>query len=69
MERIQNVNGRALHFATTYDGDSQYHVQVRDGDKLITTFKIAAESEADVFEAAVAHLNADIEMGNVQMEK
>ncbi len=67
MERNLTVNGRELNFATTYDGDSQYNVQVRSGDKLITMFKISADEESDVFEAALAHLHADIEMGNVKL--
>jgi hypothetical protein len=67
MERNMTVNGRELQFATSYDGDSQYNVQVRSGDKLITTFKIAAETERDVFAAARAHLLADIETGNVKL--
>jgi hypothetical protein len=67
MERNMTVNGRELQFATTYDGDSQYNVQVRSGDKMISKFKIAADSERDVFEAARAHLLADIEMGNVKL--
>lgn len=67
MEKNMNVNGRDLNFATTYDGDSQYNVQVRSGDKLITMFKIAAEAESEVFDAALAHVNADIEIGNLNL--
>ncbi|MFY0544281.1 hypothetical protein [Brevibacillus sp. H7] len=67
MERKLTVNGREYHFATTYDGDSQYNVQVRSGDKLVTMFKIAADSESDVFPAALAHFQADMEMGNVKL--
>jgi len=67
MERNLNVYGRELNFATTYDGDSQYQVRVRSGEKLVTTFKISAEREEDVFEAAQAHLKADIDLGNVQL--
>jgi hypothetical protein len=67
LERNMTVNGRELNFATTYDGDSQYNVQVRSGDKLVTMFKIAADSESDVFPAALAHLQADMEMGNVKL--
>jgi len=62
-----NVNGREYHFATTYDGDSQYNVQVRSGDKVVTMFKIAAESEEEVFDAAKAHFSADVEMGNINV--
>lgn len=67
MERNMNVNGRELNFATTYDGDSQYNVQVRSGEKVITMYKVSADSENDVFPAALAHLQADIEMGNVKI--
>ncbi|WP_183187572.1 hypothetical protein [Brevibacillus panacihumi] len=67
MERNMNVNGREYHFATTYDGDSQYNVQVRSGDKVVTMFKIAAESEEEVFDAAKAHFSADVEMGNINV--
>lgn len=67
MERKINVNGREYHFATTYDGDSQYNVQVRSGGKVVTMFKIAAESEEDVFDAAQAHFSADVEMGNINV--
>lgn len=65
MERKINVNGREYHFAATYDGDSQYNVEVRSGNKVVTMFKIAAESESDVFAAALAHFSADVEMGNI----
>ncbi len=67
MEKNMSVNGREFNFATTYDGDSQYHVRVRSGEKLVTTFKIAADKEEDVFEAAAAHVKADIEMGNLNV--
>lgn len=67
MEKNMKVNGRELNFATTYDGDSQYNVQVRSGEKLITMFKIAADSEEDVFPAALAHVNSDLEMGNITL--
>ncbi|HZG13926.1 MAG TPA: hypothetical protein VE710_02790 [Candidatus Bathyarchaeia archaeon] len=67
MERNMNVNGREINFATTYDGDSQYNVQVRSGEKVITMYKIAAETENEVFPAALAHLKADVEMGNVNL--
>jgi len=67
VERNINVNGREYHFATTYDGDSQYNVQVRSGGKVVTMFKIAAESEEDVFDAAQAHFSADVEMGNINV--
>jgi hypothetical protein len=67
MERTMSVNGRAYQFATTYDGDSQYNVQVHSGDKLISMFKVAAESEQDVFDAALARFKADVEMGNVNV--
>jgi hypothetical protein len=67
MERNMTINGRELHFTTTYDGDSQYNVQVRSGDKLIARFNMAAETESDVWEAARAHLLADIELGNVKL--
>ncbi|RNB74051.1 hypothetical protein EDM58_20330 [Brevibacillus panacihumi] len=67
VERNMNVNGREYHFATTYDGDSQYNVQVRSGDKVVTMFKIAAESEEEVFDAAKAHFSADVEMGNINV--
>lgn len=61
------VNGRELNFATTYDGDSQYNVKVCSGDKIVTMFKIAADEENDVFPAALAHVKADIEMGNLNI--
>ncbi|QQE76297.1 hypothetical protein KDJ56_10435 [Brevibacillus composti] len=67
MEQYMEVNGREYQFATTYDGDAQYNVQVRSGDKLITMFKIAAETEEEVFPAAKAHFQADVEMGNIQL--
>ncbi|MFM1650987.1 hypothetical protein ACI7RC_02670 [Brevibacillus sp. B_LB10_24] len=67
MERNMKVNGRELNFATTYDGDSQYDVQVRSGEKIVTRFKIAAEREQDVFKAALAHVESDIQMGNVDI--
>jgi len=67
MERTITINGREMHFATTYDGDSQYHVQVSEGDRPVHAFKIAADKEADVFVAAVAHLKADLELGNVKL--
>ncbi|WP_019119284.1 hypothetical protein [Brevibacillus massiliensis] len=67
MERNMKVNGRELTFATTYDGDSQYDVQVRSGEKVVTRFKIAADREEDVFEAALAHVKSDIQMGNVDI--
>jgi len=67
VERKLNVNGREYEFATTYDGDSQYNVQVRSGEKVVTMFKIAAESEEDVFDAAKAHFSADVEMGNINV--
>ncbi|RNB73335.1 hypothetical protein EDM52_12580 [Brevibacillus invocatus] len=67
VERKLNVNGREYNFASTYDGDSQYHVQVRSGAKVVTSFKIAAESEEEVFDAARAHFSADVEMGNIQV--
>ncbi len=62
-----NVNGRELNFATTYDGDAQYNVQVRSGEKVIMMYKVSAESEEEVFPAALANLKADIEMGNVKI--
>lgn len=58
------VNGNDYLFSTTYDGDSQYHVEVRSGEHVIAAFKIAAASERDVFEAAAAHFSAGREMGN-----
>ncbi|RNB73554.1 hypothetical protein EDM59_03835 [Brevibacillus nitrificans] len=67
VERNMNVNGREYNFATTYDGDSQYNVQVRSGNKVVTMFKIAADSESDVFDAALAHFSADVEMGNINV--
>ncbi|USG68104.1 hypothetical protein NDK47_12810 [Brevibacillus ruminantium] len=67
MEQCIEVKGREYQFATTYDGDSQYNVQVRSGDKLITMFKIAAETEEEAFPAAMAHFQSDIEMGNIQV--
>lgn len=62
-----NVNGREINFATTYDGDSQYNVQVRSGEKVIMMYKVSAESENEVFPAALANLKADIELGNVKI--
>ncbi|WP_308471724.1 hypothetical protein [Brevibacillus laterosporus] len=67
VEKSMNVNGREFHFATTYDGDSQYDVQVHSGKKIVSSFKIYAESEQDVFPAALAHMESDIEMGNLQL--
>ncbi|CAJ1002600.1 MULTISPECIES: hypothetical protein [Bacillales] len=67
MERTINVNGSAYTFSATYDGDSQYNVQVHSGDKLITMFKVAAESEQDVFAAAQARFKADVDIGNVKL--
>ncbi|MGG1661231.1 hypothetical protein [Brevibacillus sp. NRS-1366] len=67
MERNINVNGRDYNFATTYDGDSQYNVQVRSGNKVVTMFKISAESESDVFDAAQARFSADVELGNINV--
>lgn len=67
MERNMDVNGRELNFATTYDGDSQYNVQVRSGEKLITNLKVAADNENDVFPAALAQLQADIDLGNIKV--
>ncbi|UFJ42295.1 hypothetical protein LOK74_07340 [Brevibacillus humidisoli] len=67
MERTIAINGRPLLVATTYDGDSQYHVQIKDGDKLITEYKVAATQESDVFTEAQALVEADIELGNLKM--
>lgn len=67
MERNMQINGREYNFATTYDGDSQYNVQVRSGNKVVTMFKIAADSESEVFDAARAHFSADVEMGNIDV--
>lgn len=67
MEQRIKVNDRELNFATTYDGDSQYNVQVRSGEKLITMFKIAADDESEVFDAALAHVKADIELGHLKI--
>lgn len=67
VERNVSVNGREYNFATTYDGDSQYNVQVRSGNKVVAMFKIAAESESEVFDAALAHFTADVEMGNINV--
>ncbi|MDN9009699.1 hypothetical protein [Brevibacillus laterosporus] len=67
MEKNLNVNGREYRFATTYDGDSQYNVQVCSKEKIVSSFKIYAESEQDVFPAALAHMESDIEMGNLQL--
>jgi hypothetical protein len=67
MERNMMVNGRELNFATTYDGDSQYHVQVRSGEKVISMFKVSAEKESDVLSTALARFKADVELGNVKL--
>ncbi len=67
MEKDMQVNGKQLTFATTYDGDSQYNVEVTCGKETLATFKIAAEEENDVFTAALAHVNAEIELGNVKL--
>ncbi|WP_206529690.1 hypothetical protein [Brevibacillus sp. SYP-B805] len=67
MERNMMVNGRVLNFATTYDGDSQYNVQVRSGEKVISMFKVSADQESDVFESALARFKADVEVGNVKL--
>jgi len=61
------VNGSNYLFTATYDGDSQYDVKVRSGDRVIARFKIAAESEPEVFEAAAAHFQADVELGNIKL--
>ncbi|NRR00895.1 hypothetical protein HP570_01420 [Brevibacillus sp. RS1.1] len=65
MERTIQVNGEDYHFESTYDGDSQYNVQVRCGKKVVSSFKISAGSESEVFEAARAHFSADKELGNL----
>jgi hypothetical protein len=67
MEKNMMVNGRELNVATTYDGDSQYNVQVRSGEKVVATFKISAESENEVFPAALAHITSEVEMGNLKL--
>lgn len=67
LERNMNVNGRDYNFATTFDGDGQYNVQVRSGNRVVTMFKVAADSESDVFDAARAHFTADVEMGNIRV--
>ncbi|WP_139488760.1 hypothetical protein [Brevibacillus dissolubilis] len=67
MEKTMEVNGRQLNFATTYDGDSQYNVQVRSGEKLITQFKVSADHESDVYEEALAEVKANIELGNLKL--
>ncbi|MCC0563747.1 hypothetical protein [Brevibacillus borstelensis] len=67
MEQCIEVNGREYQFAATYDGDAQYNVQVLSGDKLITMFKIAADSEEDVFKAAKAHFQADVELDHIDV--
>ena len=66
MERTMSVNGNEYQFDATYDGDAQYNVEVRNGDKVISTFKIAAESEQELFEAAAARFSADMELGNIE---
>lgn len=67
MERNMMVHGRELNFATTYDGDGQYNVQVRSGDKLITMFKVAAGEENEVFEEALALFSADVDLGHIKL--
>ncbi|MEJ8546088.1 hypothetical protein [Brevibacillus borstelensis] len=67
MEQCMNVNGREYQFAATYDGDAQYNVQVLSGDKLITMFKVSADSEGDVLKAAKARFQADVELGNINV--
>lgn len=67
MERNMTVRGRELNFASTYDGDAQYNVQVRSGDKLITMFKVAAEEEKDVLETAVAQFTAEVDLGHIHL--
>lgn len=66
MERTIQVNGEDYQFESTYDGDSQYNVQVRCGKKVVSSFKISAGSENEVFEAAHAHFLADRELGNLE---
>lgn len=67
MEKNLNVNGRVYNFAATYDGDSQYHVEVRSGQKIITAYSIAADKEEHAFEKAAAQMKANIEMGNLNV--
>lgn len=67
MERNFHVRGRELNFATTYDGDAQYNVQVRSGDKLITMLKVAGEKETDALESAVARFQAEVDLGNIKL--
>ncbi|GAA4701938.1 hypothetical protein [Brevibacillus fulvus] len=67
MEKTITLAGQQFNLATTYDGDSQYHVQLRNGEQVLHSFKIAAETEQDVIPAAMAHLQADLAMGNLQL--
>ena len=67
MEKNMMVNGRELNFASTYDGDAQYNVQVRSGEKVLAMFKVSAESENEVFPAALAYVQSYIEMGNLKI--
>ncbi|MGD8191201.1 hypothetical protein ACQCN2_14575 [Brevibacillus ginsengisoli] len=67
MERNMKVRGRELNFASTYDGDAQYNVQVRSGDKLITMFKVAAEEEDEVFDSAIAQFTAEVDLGHIKL--
>ncbi|MBG9565856.1 hypothetical protein ABE205_02095 [Brevibacillus agri] len=60
------VNGKDYQCECTYDGDSQYNVQVRNGKKVVANYKISAGSEGEVLESARAHFAADVELGNVQ---
>ncbi|WP_421617692.1 hypothetical protein ACAF76_009520 [Brevibacillus sp. TJ4] len=66
MERTTSINGQEYQFTATYDGDAQYHVEVRSDDQVVSTFTMAAESENELFEAAVAHFTADVELGNIK---
>ena len=65
MEKDIEVYGKSFRFETTYDGDSQYNVQVRSGEKVITSFKVSAEDEQELYESAAAHFKADIDLRNV----
>ncbi|WP_232699399.1 hypothetical protein [Brevibacillus daliensis] len=67
MEKTLHVDGHELHFATTCDGDSQYHVEVHHLNKLLSAFAVSAASESEVFPKAIAHVEADLDIGNITL--
>ncbi|MGN7470422.1 hypothetical protein [Brevibacillus sp. SAFN-007a] len=65
VEGTIQVNGKDYRCECTYDGDSQYNVQVRDGKQVVATYKVSAGAEGEVLESARARFAADVEVGNV----